>query len=331
MGPNHNSGNMPQENGENLKFGINGGNLELPDEHIMKEKNENPPSPDYNDRDKPKASLSPEEQNDPNAIRVTIADDKTPVVVFFGPPACGKTMTLIRLTSYLRKNGYTITPVTSFRPSYDTNYKRVCDDFNSIVTSFDAAKSTPHIDFMLVQVLTPNGRALCQILEGPGEYYFNPECPDDPFPAYVNTIINCGNRKIWTIFVEPDGTSKASSQSARENYVLRIKDLKTRFKTRDKVIFLFNKVDITPYVMSPGRVNEHELARHTNNVYRGIFDSFKNVHPITKIWRTYNCKFLPFQTGNYTKTVTGGLTYQEGPDEYPRMFWKKLLSLIKGS
>lgn len=34
--------------------------------------------------------MSSEELNDANKIKVTIADYKTPLVVFFGPPACGK-------------------------------------------------------------------------------------------------------------------------------------------------------------------------------------------------------------------------------------------------
>ena len=65
-------------------------------------------------------TYSTEELNDPAKIKVTIADASTPLIVLFGPPSCGKTMTLIRLTRYLRSiNGYAIEPVTCFRPAHD--------------------------------------------------------------------------------------------------------------------------------------------------------------------------------------------------------------------
>ena len=37
-----------------------------------------------------------EERLDPNRIQVTVKDKDVPLVLLFGPPACGKTMTLIR-------------------------------------------------------------------------------------------------------------------------------------------------------------------------------------------------------------------------------------------
>ena len=39
-------------------------------------------------------------------ISVTIADEKVPIVVFFGAPQCGKTMALVRLARYLKKQNY---------------------------------------------------------------------------------------------------------------------------------------------------------------------------------------------------------------------------------
>ena len=49
--------------------------------------------------------FSTEELNDPNKIKVTISDTTTPIVVLFGPPSCGKTMTLVRLARYLQNQG----------------------------------------------------------------------------------------------------------------------------------------------------------------------------------------------------------------------------------
>ncbi len=57
----------------------------------------------------------------------------------------------------------------------------MCADFDSMIGSEDAAESTSKINFMLVQVLR-DGKPLCQILEGPGEYYFSPEKRQASFP-----------------------------------------------------------------------------------------------------------------------------------------------------
>ena len=116
-------------------------------------------------------SYNGEELTDPNTIVVTIADDRTPLVLLVGPPSCGKTMTLIRLARYLRTiSGYTIQPVTSFRPAHDKNYERMCAQFDAMISNDYAADSTSQINFMLVKILY-KGKALCQILEAPGEHY----------------------------------------------------------------------------------------------------------------------------------------------------------------
>ena len=188
--------------------------------------------------------LSAEELKDPNKISVTIADKDAPIVVLFGPPACGKTMTLVRLTRFLRENGYTITPIRTFRPTYDSNYAEICDNFDIMMNQDDAAKSTDRISFMLVKV-SKKGRTICQILEAPGEYYFNPKAPKSPFPRYFNAIKSSKNRKIWTIMVEPDWQNEAD----RLNYVDRIKKLKTQMATKDNTIVVYNKIDKTEYLI----------------------------------------------------------------------------------
>lgn len=273
--------------------------------------------------------MSVEELNDPNKIKVTIADRDTPVIVLFGPPACGKTMTLIRLSRFLQKEGYTVRPDESFRPSFDRHYKEMCDNFDSMINSEDAAASTSGINFMLVKVLH-EGRTICQILEGPGEYYFKPESPHEDFPKYVNAIINSNNRKIWAIMVEPAKTNERMDQMARNNYVSKIRQLKTRITSSDKVVFVLNKVDETDFVVGPGNVKLELALKNTDYWYPNIFVPFKNQNPITKLWNPFDFDFCPFQTGDFSKAANGQLTFEEGHDVYPRMLWRTFVKRIRG-
>lgn len=277
--------------------------------------------------------LSKEEYNDPNQIRVTIADGKAPLVILFGPPACGKTMTLVRLARYLNKRGYIVSPVRTFRPSDDQNYVEICkpENFNRIINSPDAANSTANISFMLVEIIK-DGKRLCQILESPGEYLFNPNKPSEPFPSYVNTIIHSNNRKLWAIMVEPDWRNVED----RINYVTRINELSTRMDVRDKTLFIFNKIDKTNFTRKKGQINIPQARVEISNLYPGIFEMFRNQNPISKLWKDYLCGFVPFQTGTYTQTTKmdsrGNVVYnyQEGADYYPEILWNEIRKSITG-
>ena len=270
--------------------------------------------------------LSEAEKQDPNKIIVTIPIKKVPLVVLFGPPACGKTMTLVRLTRYLQSEGYIISPIREFRPSSDKNYDEICDNFDTMINSANAAASTNRVSFMLVDVLNKNGRSLCQILEAPGEHYFNPEKPRNGFPSYVNTIIQSSNRKIWTIMLQP----KWKDEEDRRNYVTRIAELKTRMRSQDHVVFIYNKIDLTPFVINIGNVNCAATLEKAKEQYPNMFTPFENMNPITKYIYKYRCEFVPFQTGTYTDTEDGGVTYQEGPREYCAKLWNVLLKKIRG-
>jgi GTPase SAR1 family protein len=264
------------------------------------------------------------EMNDPNSISITISDTDAPLIVLFGPPACGKTMTLVRLTRYLQNEGYTIAPIRTFRPASDSNYVDICTNFDTMINNVNAAESNARISFMLVEVIK-NGRRLCQILEAPGELYFDPKEPNTPFPNYVNTIISSNSRKIWTIMVEPDWLN----QTDRKNYVSKITLLKKKMRPKDRVVFVFNKIDLTNFVHNVGNINNSEAIKEIQNLYPNIFIPFLNQNPITKLWKKYNCNFVPFQTGSYTKAING-ITYQEGPREYCVSLWNTLMKKIYG-
>jgi hypothetical protein len=276
--------------------------------------------------DNGKVRLTQEELNDPNAIEITITDEKTPIVVFFGPQTCGKTMTLVRLSRFLKKEGYKVNPIRTFRPSTDTNYRDNCDNFDNLINSNDAAVGTGRMNFMLIEVRMMNGRILCQILEAPGEYYFNPKNPKADFPAYVNSINTSNNRKIWVFMLEPNWLDSNN----RRDYVDKIGELKKDFRPRDKAIFLYNKIDKTKFIISPGQVRESSALKDITDNYPGIFMPFKNQNPITKFFKEYRFDFIPFQTGKYAKTINGVLKYQESAEEYPRRLWNTILKRIRG-
>jgi GTPase SAR1 family protein len=278
----------------------------------------------YNDtNNESETGLSAIEMSDPNSINVTIADPNAPLIILFGPPRCGKTMTLVRLTRFLQNQGYTISPIKTFRPTTDEHYLKMCKNFDQMINSDNAANSTNPISFMLVEVIK-KGKRLCQILEAPGEYYFDPKKPTAPFPNYVNKIISSSNIKIWSILVEPDWENDID----RRNYVTRISNLKQKMRMNDKVVFIYNKIDKTNFVRSVGDINIEAAIQDIQNLYPNIFVPFLNQHPISKFFKKFNCSFVPFQTGDYTQAITGLPTYQEGPDEYCESLWGTLLRNI---
>ncbi len=267
-----------------------------------------------------------EELNDPNAIKVTIEDPSLPIIVLFGPPACGKTMTLIRLARFLQAQSYNVVPVESFRPKEDKAYAKMCEKFDNMVNSTDAAKSTSMISFMLVKVLDNNSNPICQILEAPGEHYFNPSDRSEPntkFPAYINEIVGRNNRKVWCYMLEP----KWNMQNEARTYAEKIRNMKKTLRKNDKAIFVLNKVDVSNYVTSPGRVNMKAMRKHVENIYPNIFIPFRRKNLIFGMFDDF--KLIPFQTGTYTRKLDGEYSYQDGPDEYPKLLWETILKLIR--
>lgn len=265
--------------------------------------------------------LSVEETNDPNSIAVNIADQSTPIVVLFGPPACGKTMTLVRLTRYLNHKNYTVSPIPSFRPAHDSHYQYLCDNFDNVIDSNDAAASTSNISFLLVEVRNSRGTRVCQILEAPGEYYYNPG-NDREFPPYVAKVIRCPNRKIWCFMVEPEW----SQRDYARGYVKKIKSVKNNTKPTDRFVFIYNKVDKSNVVNGLGDINMSQAMKDVGDNYPDIFTSFikKGIFGNTK-----NFRFVPFCTGSYSLKNSGGQLFVESDEYYPRKLWEAIDRSIK--
>ncbi len=134
-----------------------------------------------------------------SSINVNIDIIKKPLVIFFGPPDCGKTVALLRLSKYLGKG--VVDPEISFRN--DNDFKTTLESFNKIRSNDTLTpESTGHVNFLLLRV-TLNSNPYCYILEAPGEHYFNNDSPDfGKYELYLNQIFSSDYRKVFVIFFE---------------------------------------------------------------------------------------------------------------------------------
>lgn len=265
--------------------------------------------------------------SDPNDVMVTISDLKTPLVILFGPPSCGKTMTLIRLSRYLKKEGYNIEPIRDFRPSNDKYFKEFCDAFPQMINSDEKPRATPNMAFMLVKVSRNGGDPICQILEAPGELYFDPTNTTREYPLYLDIINDSSNKKIFVFLLEPNWLDKP----IRDAYVDRIEAYKENIDSNDRVIFLGNKVDtVKSFIKSKGIVNIDNFrdflsAKDGNGgQYPRVFSLFKEKRPIISWFKPYDCEFVPFSTGTFKENGK----FVNSNDNYPKMFWDKICKYI---
>lgn len=267
--------------------------------------------------------LSEEEILNVNAIQVTIPDTQTPIVVFFGAPSSGKTMALIRMIRWAESHGLTVLPERVFRPAHDKHYQRMCDNLQNLVYSPNAPSGNDIISFMLVKILDDHGRTLCQILEAPGESYFDATNPTADFPTYIQQIINGPNRKKWVFFCEKDW---GGTQQVRTEYAMAIRRMQTninRLGKRSEVVFLFNKADKFPqYYDKSGYPIGNRFFQDISNQYPGIFDNYRNEGLMKVLHGPYAFKALCFSVGSFTMVDEFTKTWIQGDDWYCEQLWK---------
>lgn len=276
---------------------------------------ENPTTNDYEKlleeelNPKPKHQIyTKEEQKDVNNITVTIPDTQTPIVVLFGAPSSGKTMSLLRMIRYLEQNNYQVFPEELFRPHTDTVYSEVCSTLKDKVYSTYAPGGTDQIRFMLAKVLDSMGRPICQILEAPGEHYFNGSANLN-FPTYINAIRTSPNKKVWVFFVEQDW---GDNQTERNMYAQKICSMQGLISPRDRVVFLINKVDKHRHQFKRnGEPNKKIFLTNIQQQYPAIFTRYQNEGLGKLLFGAYNFKFVCFTSGVFNKTL----------DDPPKEVW----------
>lgn len=261
---------------------------------------------------------------------IKIGDKTAPIIMLFGPPTSGKSMTLVRLARYLRKQGYTVKADLTFKS--DDGYRTRCDQFHSNLNTKEALQGNALNEFLLVKVIH-HGKTICQILEAPGEHYFDPKNPEKTSarefrPYLTEMIVSLPNRKIWAFITEAEWNVHAEVKSA---YVERIRSCKNMLmKPTDKVVILYNKVDQKEELFEDGKIHLGWAEKAMRDEYEVLHKVFKNNNLITSLWRPYNYHFVPFITGHYTKVVGGGKKYTESEEKYPRNLWESIMKCIRG-
>lgn len=261
-----------------------------------------------------------EEQRDPNAITVTIPDTQTPIVVFFGSQSSGKTMALMRMIRFLESYEYQVIPEEVFRPKTDRHYTKMCANLKQMVYDQYTPGGNDIISFMLVKVLNPSGHPVCQILEAPGEHYFDGTASLS-FPTYINAIRTSVNRKIWVFFVEQGW---GENQGERNLYAQKICSMQNLISPNDKVIFLFNKAD-KHRASQYNRNGKPIMSAFFSNIsqqYPGIFNKYQNTGLIKLLYGQYNFKAVCFSSGVFNKTNNDREIWTLEDDWYCAELWK---------
>lgn len=268
-----------------------------------------------------KETYTEEETKDVNNITVTIPDPTTPIVVFFGSPASGKTLALLRLIRFLEQHDHQIVPEEVFRPQTDRHYAKMCKGLKDMAYSTYAPGGNDVISFMLVKVLDRVGNSVCQILEAPGEHYFD-GAASLTFPTYINKIRTAPNRKVWVFFVEQGW---GGDQNERNLYAQKIYSMQGLISPNDKVVFLFNKVDKHRQQYKPnGEPNKSVFFTNIKNQYPGIFTRYANSGLSKILYGEYNFKAVCFSSGVFNTTNDGREVWTPEKDWYCQELWNAI-------
>lgn len=261
-----------------------------------------------------------DEMRDVNNITVSIPDTKTPIVVFFGSQASGKTLALLRMIRFLEGEGqgYTVEPEYVFRPQTDKHYKEMCGKLKEQAYNKYAPGGTDVISFMLVKVYK-NGHPICQILEAPGEHYFDGTANLN-FPTYIHNICGVNNRKIWVFFVEQDW---GLDENERNMYAQKICAMQQLIMPNDKIVFLYNKCDLKPNQYLPNmHPNVSTFFERISGQYPNIFAKYTRKGLESFLFGKYKFNQVCFSAGTFTRANDGKEVWIQGKDFYCQDLWK---------
>lgn len=231
-------------------------------------------------------------------IRRNIGKSKAPVVVFVGPPDCGKSMVLQSLVDYLnssKENQFSFDPEEKFLVSINDNnnnneeskrsddkeleeYAKVCNQFKDMIVA-NAKTKQDNVkkglrgskNQILVNVKEKNNLIL-RLLEAPGKDFFAPKDTDAPFNSEWERFFSKHRDRYPVYFVilldlHTGEWNFKYNDVLRGKYEDRLLEIIDKcYKKKDRLILLYNKWDL----------------RGTDDSLDNILDSYPNLR---KVWK----------------------------------------------
>lgn len=256
-----------------------------------------------------------------------IIDPRLPIFIPFGYARIGKTMLIQRLLRYLRTTGYCVQPELVFRN--DPLYSEICNKYIEEINGNKIAAATAPNGTILLRIIDRSGTPICYLLDIAGEHQYNINIPNGSISAEMRYFVHSPNPKIWGFMVE---NNNWLNQQQRQGYVHSIRNMAFNALTpKDKVLFIYNKVDILPM---HGQISWRGLFDSADSIFPGIFNPFEETNSIKRLLRgKYKFMLLPFQSGDYFQTSdqygNDYVNFISGKDEYPKLLWHNILEYIR--
>jgi len=264
-----------------------------------------------------------EELVDPESLTVNIPRSDLPIFMPFRYCCAGGTMLIRRLCVYLRDIGYEVNVVRDFLNWKD--YQKAAEFYESSFDSLEAAPGNSIRDQYLIEVCK-NKRSICYILDMSGELQAQfPNENRNPVPFFMQIV--CGdNPIIWGIIIE----NEIGHHNCNVDYYCKaIANTKKFMKPFDKTIVIFNKIDETPFMLSPCSVDQKGAYNYTQKKYPVLFNLFRESNVLKGLVRPYNCGFVTFSSGYYTPAEHGGFYYAKSNNCFPMTLWEHILKYCK--